>query len=479
MGTYDNPVSPHLGDMDNDGKLDLVLLNNGYGNFTVHYQLAGGGLGEEVNRPGGDIQQLIPQQDFADLGDVTGDGKLDIAYLGVNDGLVIIAQGSKPVCSYTGPTPARKPFFLYGKLDKISGRQMISGDMNGDGREDFLTSTYDSSNPPVPVVQIINQTADGGFSAGKQVPFKGLVEPSGLSAGDLNGDGRPDVAVTGYSTSPGVVGVSYQDANGNFLPPSILQVNDFPQQTYIADWTDDGRNDLAVIADGGITVLPQQADGSLGPAVVYNQGELGSTFLVDDVDWNLDGKLDLAAWWDRDFSTKPVRVFEGQAGGGFKMLPPARSGCYKALAAGDLNGDGRPDIAISCYSNPPEARLDLIYQLPDGSLDFRKIVSGPYFNTPDDMAIADLNFDGLNDILVMNASGFGISALTQNQQHTLDAPVYFNWTIWNTVTGHSIAQVDTDQDGKADVFAYASVDNYILFLKPVLVHEVYLPMMKR
>jgi hypothetical protein len=91
--TNELPASPNLGDMDNDGRLDLVLMNNGYGSFTVHYQLPDGGLGEEIHRPAGDIQQLYPQQDLASIGDLTGDGKLDIAYLGVNDGLVVVAQG--------------------------------------------------------------------------------------------------------------------------------------------------------------------------------------------------------------------------------------------------------------------------------------------------------------------------------------------------------------------------------------------------
>ena len=58
--TYQLPISPNLGDMDNDGRLDLVLMNGGYGTFTVHYQLPDGGLGGEIHRPGGISSNFTP-----------------------------------------------------------------------------------------------------------------------------------------------------------------------------------------------------------------------------------------------------------------------------------------------------------------------------------------------------------------------------------------------------------------------------------
>ena len=271
----------------------------------------------------------------------------------------------------------------------------------------------------------------------------------------------------------------YHGSSGAFLPPVILNVNDSPQQVYIADWNDDGRDDLAVIAEGGITVFAQQSDGNLGGPVVYSPGEIGTTYLGDDIDWDQDGKLDLALWWTGYPYVKPLRVFLQQVGGGFELLPPARASGPNTLVAGDLNSDNRPDLAISYYDNEPEARLELFYQADDGMISDRKILSGPHYNSPDDIAIADLNFDGLNDLLVMNAGGFGISAFTQNEAHTFDPPVFYAWYLWNNVYSHSIAQVDTDGDGKEDVFAYASRDNYVLFLKPIIIYETYLPVVGR
>ena len=163
------------------------------------------------------------------------------------------------------------------------------------------------------------------------------------------------------------------------------------------------------------------------------------------------------------------------------MLPPVRFNTPNQIAVGDINSDNRPDLVFSRYLDEPEAKLGLIFQQPNGLLSSSQNLSDPLFIRPTAISISDINFDGLNDILVIN-TGYprsGISAFTQNQNNTFDSPIYYPIPIINNVSGHSITNVDTDQDGKPDVFAFASWDGYILFLKPILGYELYMPLIIR
>ena len=129
---------------------------------------------------------------------------------------------------------------------------MVSADINEDALDDFLTFSNDPDDPLVPVIYPILQSPPGIFHLGDPIQLNGMVEPNSLSVGDLNGDGRIDIALSDYSK----VAVLYHGSSGVFLPPVILNVNESPQQVYIADWNDDGRDDLAVIAEGENTSLP-------------------------------------------------------------------------------------------------------------------------------------------------------------------------------------------------------------------------------
>ena len=97
-----------------------------------------------------------------------------------------------------------------------------------------------------------------------------------MAVGDLNGDGRPDIAVANYGlpATPGSVSVLLQDpANpGKFLAPSLYPGITGPSFVAIGDLNGNGLNDLA-IADGGMVVRFQVVGqpGVFGAPVAYQQ----------------------------------------------------------------------------------------------------------------------------------------------------------------------------------------------------------------
>jgi hypothetical protein len=475
---YDLPANPVLADWNRDGLRDLVVLNRGWDSFSVHLQQPGGGLGSPTVFEVGDTQMLYSRP--MDVADVTGDGAVDVAYLSYLDGLFLASESPIPDCPDPALPPAgRAPSFLYGILLPSSEAfydGIAAGDITGDGLQDFVVIEDAPWDAPYGV-RVIPQQADGTFAKGPYV-FDGtiLASPitlSGLSLGDLNGDGRLDVSAIGDS-----VVIAYQQTDGTF-ETTQLEVGTGPRAfTGIADWTGDGRNDLGVLADAWY-VLPQQPDGTLGPPVQYLSDQIDSTGLSNMGDWNGDGKMDLYAWWldESDANTRQataMRIFVQQGDGSFLMQTAPCPG-PDDLQMGDVTGDGRPDLVLSYTRNAPWASVWVLPQQPDGRVGERMLVSAPLYQMPGGLGLGDLNGDGRRDVLVLN-SWLYFSVLLQNAAGYLNPPlIYKGVATLNTFYSHRVASIDANQDGIPEVIGVASPDHYLLFLKP-LAYGTYLPL---
>ncbi len=477
--TYEIPTNPTLFDMNDDGRLDVVVLNDGYGAYTVHYQQSDGSLSAPVTRPAGEIQSIDTRD--VDIGDVTGDGQPDLIYVGLNTGLTLATSGTVPVCPTPQPPPAaRQPDFLYGQIDGIQGYEMVVGDVNGDELQDFLTLCDDQGTR----IQIVQQQPGGTFTLSGSILLGQVFPPAGtllrgLSAGDLNSDGRLDVAAAQPLYEATDIVIALQNTDGTYLPATRRSIALHPSQTYIADWTGDGRNDLAVIASDGLYVLAQQLDGTLADPVLHAAGMIGTTSWSTMTDWNKDGRMDVIAWWDGGLSeAATVRVLLQSANGSFQLLPPRSfPDTPRDLQVGDVNQDGHPDIVLSLSRNRPLGTVWVLLQMPDGNLGNRVLLSAPNYDLPEALAIADLNGDQLNDILVMNAWTY-FSVFTQNRSQTFDPIIQYQFFTLNGYSPHSIAQIDVDHNSVPEVLGIASPDGYLAFLKPIP-PKAFLPLVKR
>lgn len=477
--TYWNPIAPQIHDMNQDGRKDLVMFNSGYGSFTIHYQKPEGGLGEQnVFVVGTMVQPLFHA--FSDIGDVTGDGKPDLAYLSINDGLVVISKEA-PYCPPPVSYPARPPIFQIAVSPYMEVNDMTSGDVDGDGLDDFMT--FRTECPDVnqmACIQMIRQLPGGNFALWTQISL-GTPYPifRGLSSGDLNSDGRLDITFTGYVGDKPLY-ILLQNPDGSFPLPVARTDIPKPGQTYIADWNSDGLNDLAVLGEDGIYILAQQTDGSLGSPTQHAEGEFYSTTLSTLTDWNRDGRVDIAGYATfGDFTQQngPVRVLLQQPDGSFHLLPPRSYRAYSGFAAGDLNGDSRPDLANSNSGMPPESRVGVFYQQPDGSIGDRVQFSPPNFNVNGPIAIADFNFDGLKDMMVLCTGYFTV--FPQNYLHELGQYYNYLFGAYNWYDMNPIAGIDTDHDGNIDVFGVATHDWYFYLLKAVPTDDIYLPIIRK
>jgi hypothetical protein len=220
--------------------------------------------------------------------------------------------------------------------------------------------------------------------------------------GDLNGDGKLDLAVAASGANS--VLVFTQTATGTFNAPVTYAVGGDPQALTIADLDGNGRADLAVATTANtVSVLLQTGAGTFASAVDYVTGV--QPVAIQAADLNGDGKLDLLT---ANFGAATTPGTQGlsvllQGAAGTFAAPVSYTTAYRpsGLAVGDLNGDGRPDVAVACQGLPGDpGAVSVLLQSPTtpGALltavDYRG-VSGPM-----GVAIADMDGDGRPDLVL-------------------------------------------------------------------------------
>ena len=176
------------------------------------------------------------------------------------------------------------------------------GDVNNDGLTDIVVMSGQSL---VPNLGILIQKNDGTFDTPSYYNAAANILTKGVAVGDVNGDSLNDIVVTYGGNQPNSrIGVFIQNASGILDPPVNYSSYDIPESVHIADVTNDGREDVIVLHGGWEKVG------------IYRQntnGELKSEILYD--------------------------------------IPLASHYNPHGLALGDINNDGRPDIAIADYNN--------------------------------------------------------------------------------------------------------------------------------
>jgi hypothetical protein len=237
-----------------DGRRDIVVAASGANSVLVFTQTATGTFNAPISYGvGGDPQAVT-------VADLEGNGFADIAVATSANTVSVLLQTSAGVFA-----PAAD--FATGVQPVAVKAANLSG--HADGKLDLLTANYGATNnPDNQGLSVLIQNASGTFAA--PVNYTTEYRASGLAVGDLNGDGRPDVAVAcqGLPGSPGAVSVLLQSATtpGTLLSAVNYTGNYGPMGVAIADLDGDGHPDL-VLADGDIVVRfnSSTTPGTFGP----------------------------------------------------------------------------------------------------------------------------------------------------------------------------------------------------------------------
>jgi hypothetical protein len=259
-----------------------------------------------------------------------------------------------------------------------------------------------------------------------------------VSVADVNGDGKPDIVAT---TLTGV-SVLLGNGDGTFQAPRNFDVGSGLLSVAVADVNGDGKPDLIVGDSVGESVLLGNGDGTFQKPLTFTIGN-GITGGVAVVDVNGDGKPDLVT---ANSGKGTVSVLLGNGDGTFQTPPPPLGfsvGIDPTLVAlADVNGDGIPDIVTA---NADDNTVSVLLGNGDGT--FQNQQTFPVGPQPASVAVADVNGDGKLDIVTANYLDNTVSVLLGNGDGTFQKPKTF------PVDGRPVSVVvaDVNGDGKPDI----------------------------
>lgn len=299
-----------------------------------------------------------------------------------------------------------------------------------------LFTTFKLLGPTSHSFTALSSNVTANFSAKRLAFGTGDLDPRGIASGDLNGDGKLDVAVA--TTTGTNIHVLLGNGDGTLQTQVTYPASSNPADVVIADFNGDGKADVASanIFGGNVSIFIGNGDGTLKAAVNYQAGFQAAYLKVSD--FNNDGKLDLAILGNPN----SLSILLGNGDGTFQPFKSraVATGVFSVLP-GDLNGDGKADLVVLGF---PGNVLVLIGR-GDGTFD--DPVSYPASNEVVKATLADLNSDGKLDVAVASRLPDVVTVLLGRGDGTFQTGIKTSFP----TTPSDLISHDFDGDGKPDL----------------------------
>ena len=336
------------------------------------------------------------------------------------------------------------------------------GDLNGDGLQDVAMVNFDYSNSTVDIyIQQANHTLLRTDSY--STSWGGRC----VAIGDVNGDGRNDLIFGSYSNNPIYLRYQQEDTTFGSLVPIDLGSGVNPHVVACGDFDSNGRSDVAACEWSGnnnVYLLYQQEDGTLSAPESHYAGQHGWN-KVFTADLNDDALDDLVVMNGQYYAAPNVSVLY-QDPNTHELSPALLIDLpvdvnADAAAAGDVNNDGLEDLLFA--TSAPNT-LYVYYQQPDHTLPAVASVTLALTESMEAMEIADVNLDGLKDV-ICGIPGGDLHVLVQNPDNTLNNTPDIYTTFYQThIQTHGMKVGDMNFDGGPDVL-FANSNYGLVVLK--------------
>jgi hypothetical protein len=279
IGTHDSGWSGAAADVNGDGNTDVIMGEPGHQVQKLLGRVRGSFSGTAIS------VGFMPDLAFVALGDVDGDRRPDVLALDRQAPGVTVVDALIQAADDTFGPPVPSP-----PMNALPFALAL--DVDGNGTAEVLV--------PLPggEVKVLTWAAGSWRTIRTAVVFPQTV--NALAAGDLDGDGKPDLAAVATVKDGDNVYTAVGDGAGSFSLRGARRAGEFPIALAVTDWNGDGRLDLAVAnsnADHSASFLFGLGDGTVDLAqscLAVTFDSLGGPLWVAAGDFDRDGRKDLA-----------------------------------------------------------------------------------------------------------------------------------------------------------------------------------------
>jgi len=324
---------------------------------------------------------------------------------------------------------------------------MADGDLNGDGKTDLAVTNFTAG-----TLTAAYGNGTGGFATPLTVTVP--ANPIACAMGDLNLDGFVDVLSASRAPSNSV-SVSFNNTLGNLLPAQTYAVAGDPRGVAIGRCDGDLLPDAYVacndLAASGVAVLRNLGGGTLGAPARFAAGN--QPFAVTAADLNGDSAADAVAVNTNSYSV--ATVFADGAGALVSSSTVPTGDAARILALGDLNEDGKLDVATA-----NTAFFAISFSMGTGAASFGAPSTISTAGPPQNVVIADMGGDSNLDLVVASTSparvfvfpGNGVGGFAAAQSTTTPS------------AAKGVAVGDFTSDGRPDAVVIHNTTNSVSVL---------------
>ena len=448
------------GDFNNDGALDIAAVaDDGFTTWSMWVVLnnGAGGFAPPLTI------NIMERPRSVTTGDFNSDGKTDLVIAvsaqpneGQIDALLFLNDGNG---GFGQPREIRPdPSFSFFFPNKVK-----SVDIDSDGKLDLVFFGFGST------VTIYKGDGAGGFTF-QPVPDPNLGFSPANAIGDFNGDSHPDLLFVMSGAGGDEINVLLNDGTGRFGPRVITPTGQSVLSTQGAiadDFDGDGKTDVVIRTanqndsrDTGIRLFTATTGGRFSEPIIYQPSVVAGAMATGD--FNRDGLPDILSMNNIGWLT----IVSAQGGGfnaprGFDVSPPSIFSSQfnvSDMKSGDINGDGAPDLVTAAFG-----LSNAVIRFGNGRGEFGapvSIDSGVAGGAPSAIELRDFNNDGKPDLALLNSNTRNVAVLLGDGRGGFTPSA----TISVGVAARGLASADFNNDGNLDIVVRGESNGLALYL---------------